>query len=312
MSPPDTTVAVASTSTVLASTVPTSNAPSSSVPTSLLPIAEVEPAARLDPVVVAGLDADGFAALLSASHAVMVDPSAAPADRARAGVDHQLVLRELADRPDLDEAVLELLAAPARASIERVVRARQFLQARSAARPAQPLPDVLPAWTIVEPESVDSLRSYYDEAEQLTGIAWYWLAAINLQETRMGRIRGVSSAGAVGPMQFLPSTWEVCCTGDPTATRDAIIGAATYLAQSGGPDDMAAAVYQYNPNDGYVAVVTAYAESLRDEPELYSGYHAFQVFYGTSAGTVRLPVGYAEPAPIDAVTYLAEHPSDAA
>ena len=44
---------------------------------------------------------------------------------------------------------------------------------------------------------------------------------------------------------------------------------------------MAAAVYEYNPNDGYVAVVTAYAESLRDEPELLSGYHAFQVFVGT-------------------------------
>ena len=77
--------------------------------------------------------------------------------------------------------------------------------------------------------------SLYSEAELLTGIAWYWLASIHLQETRMGRIEGVSSAGAVGPMQFLPTTWEACCTGDPTVTRDAIIGAATYLAQSGGP-----------------------------------------------------------------------------
>ena len=111
----------------------------------------------------------------------------------------------------------------------------------------------------------------------------------------MGRIEGVSTAGAVGPMQFLPTTWASCCAGDPTVTRDAIVGAGTYLAQSGGPDDMAAAVYQYNPNDGYVAVVTAYAESLRDEPELYRGYHAFQVFFGTSAGTVRLPVGYRRP-----------------
>ena len=128
----------------------------------------------------------------------------------------------------------------------------------------------------------------------------------------MGRIEGVSSAGAVGPMQFLPTTWDVCCSGDPTVPRDAIIGAATYLAQSGGPDDMAAAVFQYNPNDGYVVVVTAYAENLSDEPELYSGYHAFQVFVGTTAGTVRLPIGYSEPAPIDATAYLAAHPSDAA
>ena len=89
-------------------------------------------------------------------------------------------------------------------------------------------------------------------------------------------------------MQFLPTTWELCCTGDPTVTRDAIVGAATYLAQSGGPDDMAAALYEYNPNDGYVAVVTAYAESLRDEAELLTGYHAYQVFVGTAAGTVEV------------------------
>jgi hypothetical protein len=75
---------------------------------------------------------------------------------------------------------------------------------------------------------------------------------------------------------------------------------------------MAAAVYQYNPNDGYVAVVTAYALSLRDEPELYSGYHAFQVFFGTSAGTVRLPVGYSRTSPIDVAEYLAANPQDAA
>ncbi len=307
--PPAAPSSAAATTTV-ADTSAVSNS-STSTSTSM-PTAESKPGARLDPGVVAGLDADVFATRLSASHATMVDPTATPTDRASAGADHQLVLRELADRPDLDEAVLDGLSAPARPSVERVVRARQFLQNRSASRPAQPRPDVLPAWTIVEPEPVDALRSYYDEAEQLTGVAWYWLAAINLQETRMGRIRGVSHAGAVGPMQFLPSTWDVCCLGNPTVTRDAIIGAATYLAQSGGPDDMAAALYQYNPNDGYVAVVTAYAESLRDEPELYPGYHAFQVFYGTSAGTVRLPVGYAEATPIDAGTYLAEHPTDAA
>ena len=64
------------------------------------------------------------------------------------------------------------------------------------------------------------LLGHYAEAEQLTGIPWYWLAAIHLQETRMGRIEGVSTAGAVGPMQFLPTTWARCCVGDPTSTRE--------------------------------------------------------------------------------------------
>ena len=142
---------------------------------------------------------------LSASHATIVDTSATNDERAGAGVDYQLVLRQLADRADLDADVLERLDPTARPTVERTVRARQFLQQRSASRPSQPPPDELPAWTIVEPEPVDALLAHYAEAEQLTGIAWYWLAAIHLQETRMGRIQGVSSAGAVGPMQFLPA-----------------------------------------------------------------------------------------------------------
>ncbi len=259
------------------------------------------------------LDAAEFAARFSTAHATISDPTATADAAALAGQELQLLLRALADQPELDEEVLAALDPAARPSIERIVRARQFLQARNAAdtTPSEP-PTELPAWTIVEPEPVDALLAHYAEAEALTGVPWYWLAAIHLQETRMGRIQGVSSAGAVGPMQFLPTTWAECCTGDPLVTRDAIIGAATYLAQSGGPADMQAAVYQYNPNDGYVAVVTAYAEALRDEPALYRGLHSFQVFFGSSAGTVRLPVGYAQSAPIDAAAYLAANPADAA
>lgn len=264
--------------------------------------------ARLDAV----LDAGELAGLLSNAHRAIVDPASPPDIVEQNGQQMQLALRALADVPDLDEQVLAALDPAARPTIERIVRARQFLQARNAAREPSEPPTELPAWTIVEPEPIEVQLGHYREAEALTGIPWYWLAAIHVQETRVGRIQGVSSAGAVGPMQFLPTTWAECCTGDPLVTRDAIIGAATYLAQSGGPADMNAAVYQYNPNEGYVAVVTAYAENLRDQPELYAGYHAFQVFYGTSAGTVRLPVGYSQAAPIDAAAYLAANPADAA
>ena len=270
---------------------------------------DATPPARLDPTLSAGEIAVG----LSGVHRAIVDPTSTPDAVAQTGQRMQLLLRALADVPESDEEVLAALDPAARPTIERIVRARQFLQARNAARetPSEP-PTELPAWTIVEPESPEVLLGHYAEAEALTGIPWYWLAAIHLQETRMGRIEGVSSAGAVGPMQFLPTTWAECCTGDPLVTRDAIIGAATYLAQSGGPADMNAAVFQYNPNDGYVAVVTAYAENLRDVPELYRGYHTFQVFFGTSAGTVRLPIGYSQSTPIDAAGYLAASPADAA
>ncbi len=309
-STPTTAVESRTTSTTaLAPPAESSVAPSSSIAATTIDPAA--PPARLDPDVVDGWDATAFAAVLSSTHATITDASATDDERAAAGIEYQLVLRALADRPDLDEGVLNAVDPTARVTVEPTVRARQFLQARTAARPPQPSPDDIPAWMILEPEPIDTLLAHYAEAEALTGIGWHWLAAIHLQETRMGRIEGVSSAGAVGPMQFLPSTWAQCCSGDPMEARDAIIGAATYLAQSGGPDDMAAAVYQYNPNDGYVAVVTAYAESLRAQPEMYDGYHAFQVFFGSSAGTVRLPVGFSQPAPISAAQYLADHPDDA-
>jgi hypothetical protein len=215
--------------------------------------------------------------------------------------------------PDLDEAVIAAVAEDVRPYVERIVRARQFGQARAAANPnATPPSDTLPAWVMVNPLSADELMSYYREAESSTGIPWYWLGAIHFQETRMGRIVGTSSAGAVGPMQFLPSTWAACCGGDPTIPRDAIIGAAKYLVEGGGPADMQAALHHYNPNDGYVTTVTAFAENMRDNPLLYNAYREWQVFYTTSAGTIHLPTGYAESQPIDAATYLANHPEDAA
>jgi hypothetical protein len=229
------------------------------------------------------------------------------------GVRQQLLYRYLSAHPDLDAGVLAAIGDDVRPFVERIISARQFSQARQAAN-ANPTPpsDTLPAWTIVEPLPADELLGYYHEAEAATGIAWYWLAAIEFQETRTGRIIGSSSAGAIGPMQFLPETWQRCCTGDPLIPRDAIIGAATYLSQNGGPGDMAGALHAYNPNDSYVATVTAFAENMRDNPQLFAAYREWQVFYGSSAGTVRLPVGYTQTQPIDAATYLATHPDDAA
>ncbi|MEO8266332.1 MAG: lytic transglycosylase domain-containing protein [Ilumatobacteraceae bacterium] len=237
---------------------------------------------------------------------------AAAAGDAGVGVRQQLLYRYLAAHSSYDEVVLASVDDDVRPSIERIVAARQLAQARQAANPnPSPPSTTLPAWTVVDPLPAAELLADYHDAETATGIAWYWLAAIHLQETRMGRIIGTSSAGAVGPMQFLPTTWEHCCTGDPAVPRDAIIGAATYLAQSGGPADMRAALHEYNPNDSYVATVTAFAENLRDSPQLYLAYREWQVFYTASAGTIRLPVGYSASEPIDAATYLAQHPGDA-
>ena len=240
------------------------------------------------------------------------DTSLDAATRAAHGRDQQAAYRAAGSDRDLIARLPGLVADDVRVAVSFNLAARTAVLDHAATRPAVDPPPTLPAWTIVDPPPIDELLGHYREAQERTGVGWEWLAAIHLQETRMGRIVGLSSAGAVGPMQFLPSTWADCCEGDPTVARDAILGAATYLTQSGAPSDMAAAVYAYNPNDGYVGAVTAYAANLRAHPSAYVGYHAWEVYVATSAGTVRLPVGYSQDEPIDAAAWIAEHAADVA
>jgi soluble lytic murein transglycosylase-like protein len=92
------------------------------------------------------------------------------------------------------------------------------------------------------------------------------LAAINEIESGFGQNLGPSSAGAVGWMQFMPSTWAmygVDADGDgardPNNPNDAIYAAARYLRAAGMPDDPEGAVFAYNHADWYVAEVMARA-----------------------------------------------------
>jgi hypothetical protein len=92
------------------------------------------------------------------------------------------------------------------------------------------------------------------------------LAAINEIESGFGQNLGPSSAGAVGWMQFMPSTWAVYGVDadgdgnkDPNNPNDAIFAAAKYLAAAGMPDDPEGAVFSYNHADWYVAEVMARA-----------------------------------------------------
>jgi Transglycosylase SLT domain len=93
------------------------------------------------------------------------------------------------------------------------------------------------------------------------------LAAINGIETAFGTNLNVSSAGAVGWMQFMPATWDgygVDANGDgvkdPYDPEDAIFAAAAYLRASGAPIDWYTAVFAYNHADWYVAEVLANAQ----------------------------------------------------
>ncbi|HZT93550.1 MAG TPA: NlpC/P60 family protein [Gaiellaceae bacterium] len=109
------------------------------------------------------------------------------------------------------------------------------------------------------PMSFAALRSIWQAAGSAYGIPWEVLAAINKVETNFGQNLGPSSAGAVGWMQFMPSTWArwgMDANGDgiadPNNPTDAIFSAARYLAGCGGQFDIKRAVYCYNHSASYV------------------------------------------------------------
>ncbi|HEY4236706.1 MAG TPA: bifunctional lytic transglycosylase/C40 family peptidase [Gaiellaceae bacterium] len=114
--------------------------------------------------------------------------------------------------------------------------------------------------------SFAALRPIWQAAGTAYGIPWEVLGAINKVETNFGQNLGPSSAGAVGWMQFMPSTWArwgVDANGDgvadPNNPTDAIFGAARYLAGCGGQFDIARAVYCYNHATWYVNEVLGLA-----------------------------------------------------
>jgi hypothetical protein len=286
--------ATAASTIVPASTIPASTIPASTVPTSVVPTTVLTPAT--------------LAAALDAAERGIRDESLPEAALAEHGRAQQDAYRAAGTDRALLSSLPALVGDDVRDAVALNVAARVAVldhAARRAASGATSEPvTTLPAWTIVPPRPIDELLAYYREAEELTDVPWQYLAAINFVETRMGRIVGASSAGAVGPMQFLPSTWAACCSGDVTDPRDAIVGAATYLRSNGAPGDMVRALHAYNPNEGYVGSVIAYAANIAADERAYVGYHAWEVYVSTSAGAVHLPVGYAAIEPLDAATYV--------
>jgi murein DD-endopeptidase MepM/ murein hydrolase activator NlpD len=109
---------------------------------------------------------------------------------------------------------------------------------------------------------LNELHQLWQRAGAGYGIPWNVLAAINKIESNFGQNMGPSSAGAIGWMQFMPSTWlrwGVDADGDgiadPWNATDAVYSAARYLAASGGQSDIARAVFSYNHADWYVREV---------------------------------------------------------
>ncbi len=216
-------------------------------------------------------------------------PKTRLADLPRLGWGQQNAYRALSAHPDWLPRVLAKLPADVQPIVTANERAGRDLQALG---DEGPRPRHHPDWHIVSPLPVEVLRSYYAEAEAATGIPWAYFASIHLVETRLGRIRGASSAGAQGPMQFIPETWARYGQGDINDNHDAILAAGWLLQANGAPGDISRALFRYNNSERYVDAVQAYAQLMLSDERAFLGYYQWQVYSATTKGTFVLPEGY--------------------
>jgi len=245
---------------------------------------------------------------LAAAEVVVHDPTATD-DALDAAVHiQQLAYRRLGRHPDLYDMILSRAPESVRDAIRLNLDARHELSLI----PGGSLQDTLPAWRIVAPAAQAELLASYKEGERQFGVGWNYLASINLIESAMGRIEGLSSAGAQGPMQFMPATWDRYGNGgDINSAHDSIIGAARYLAANGFADgNVDGALFRYNNSEHYVNAIKDIAAVMGADPTALDGYYRWEVFYVTTMGDVHLPVGYETPERIPVADYLATHPQD--
>ncbi|MBA3268458.1 MAG: lytic transglycosylase domain-containing protein [Acidimicrobiia bacterium] len=244
------------------------------------------PATAVAPPAAEAATPTSLAAELASIEVSIRSPAAAEGNIGDLGRRQQGLYRVLADHPEWQPEVARLAPTEVRAAVE--ANAAAAMELRGLAEPKAELP----RWTIVAPPPVPTLVAHYRAAGAAIGVPWEYLAAIHLVETRMGRIRGDSSAGAQGPMQFLPTTWAIYGEGgDINSDRDAIFAAARLLKSRGAPADMARALFAYNNSTRYVRAITAYAEVIGADERTYAAYHAWQVYYGDRL----LPEGFTNP-----------------
>ena len=215
----------------------------------------------------------------------------------------QVAYRAIGRHPEWDPIIRPRIPLWLLDNYDRNIDARRQLAAMATPK------DTLPPWTIVPPVPPDELLGYYHAAEADTGVGWNYLAAINLIETRLGSIQGLSTAGAQGPRQFLPPTFAAYGTGgDINSPRDSIMAAGRMLRANGFAADRDRAIFSYNHANQYVAAVNDYAAAIAADPAAFAAYYRWDVYYVTTAGDVLLPVGYSETSRIPVDGYLATHP----
>lgn len=136
----------------------------------------------------------------------------------------------------------------------------------------------LPVDTRVPAGKPTSYLGLYQEsaAQYCPGLSWTVLAAIGQIESGDGANVGPSTAGALGPMQFLPSTWRIWGitafgeTGAPNIMDplDAVPSAARMLCSdgaAGGGQGLRQAIFDYNHANWYVDEVLTLAGEYATE-----------------------------------------------
>ncbi|MGH2960604.1 MAG: lytic murein transglycosylase [Solirubrobacterales bacterium] len=106
------------------------------------------------------------------------------------------------------------------------------------------------------------------------GVPWPILASIHKIESAFGTNMGPSTAGAIGQMQFLPSSWEAYGVDanhdgrkDPYNPLDAVCAAGRYLKAAGAEEDLRTAIFAYNHADWYVDEVLLVARQYGKLPD---------------------------------------------
>lgn len=182
-----------------------------------------------------------------------------------------LVARETGRRLGLVHDIVLLVNAPG-ADLDRLDSGlHKLIGARSQVINLHDRHDRLPQRNAPAGRANTYLALYQQAAARCPGLSWTVLAAIGQIESGHGRDTGPSSAGALGPMQFMPATWRtygVDGDGDGKADimnpYDAIPAAATYLCVSGaarGAAGLVRAVWAYNHSQTYVNNVLALARA---------------------------------------------------